>query len=465
MKRRLTSFVILMSFMASNALAITKLEFSHDHNISKYKGKTFLHMMEDVKASADELATDGFKLGGDVETTLSGVVAKVAKKYVGANFSDSKSAAANIKANQTLVDNLGEMSDALAKGGKVYRYDDVDNACGTNMSKFSLTGSKYSVGMFMDMVAGAGVSVQLDKDNYFFNVGYDSNDEKNIQTGRSFAAGPTHLANDASDVNYLNDLESYFKKDKEQEKFYRVMMQIITNNDASGLKGLKKEGQSLMSDLIAVYTAESLRHMMVKLSPKTAVWEWDLAAATLVSMFNVETGYMMKAKDPTNPNADISLMKAPLRDHWTMNPETKRSGIGKTKKARQMLSKAITAYEMQHNKAVVTAIADIVGSRAKTDAIQATVEFLSNNDTPDSLGSDAAKLTEAMVKFIVQVKKDAKAIKDDILASQGRAPLIGEEQIETTKQQQSLQPEEIAALKGQGFTPAQIKKAQQGLQQ
>lgn len=434
MKRKLSAFVMLLTFVASTSFAaIPKLKFSHEFDINDYKGKTFLYFMNSeggVKDAADEIAKDGFELditAKKIDETLKNVDPKVARKYIGANFKDSLSFSANLKANKARVDSVKELGAALSDG-TVYTYDSAASTVRANLGEFNLAGtSQYSMAMFLQMASGAGVSVNLDSDNYFFNIGYDSFDEKKVQTGRSFSASPVYAANDASDLHYLDHLEEYFRDDKEQEKFYTTLMQTLTKSDVSGLKKLTQLGQAVTTDFIAVYTAESLRHLMVNLSPATAVWEWDLAAATMVSVFNVESGYMMKAADPTNPNVDISLVKARLRDHWTMNPETKRSGIGKTKKARKMLSKAITAYELKKNPALVKAIADIVGSSANRDAIQATVEFLSNTKTPDSLGAKADKLTTAVVKFLMQVKKDSKAIAKEILANQDSLDDSGDE--------------------------------------
>lgn len=424
-QKKLVSLAFLLSFSASTVFAsIPQLEFSHPFDLKDFKGSTFLYFMnskEGVKAAADDIAKSGFELNASperIDELLKNVAPKVARKYIGVSFKDDQSYATNARGNKARIDAIKDLSATLADG-TVYTFDDADQTVRSNLNQFELSGaSQYSVSMFLQMASGAGTSVKLDSNNYFFNIGYDSFDEKKVQTGRSFAAGPVHAANDASDLDYLDDLEQYFKTDQEQQKFYTTLMQVLTKSDSSGLKSLTDDGQSVATDFVTVYTAESLRHLMVNLSPKTSVWEWDLAATTMVSIFNVESGYMMKAADPANPNKDISLVKASLRDHWTLNPETRRSGIGKTKKARQMLSRAITAYEVKKNPELVKAIASIVGSDAHRDAIQATVEYLSNTKTPDSLGSNADRLTSAVVEFLMQVKKDSKAIARDILAAE-----------------------------------------------
>jgi hypothetical protein len=65
-------------------------------------------------------------------------------------------------------------------------------------------------------------------------------------------------------------------------------MEILTTLDTSGVKDLSDAGQTLMSDFVAVFTAEADRNIMTKFS--THFWQNDLAEATWAASYVSKSG-------------------------------------------------------------------------------------------------------------------------------------------------------------------------------
>jgi hypothetical protein len=126
--------------------------------------------------------------------------------------------------------------------------------------------------------------VKYQDEDYNVNYGIGSQ-PKDEMTGRSFSAGPTRKADDVSDKNYLLSLEKYTRdQDEDISEFYRTLLQILVNVDSSGYAKISDEGQTVLTDFTAVYTAEEDRHLMSNL--KTHHWDVALLEVTLLSAFH-----------------------------------------------------------------------------------------------------------------------------------------------------------------------------------
>lgn len=263
-----------------------------------------------------------------------------------------------------------------------------------------------------DLIAqGAGVAIRINAKNYFFNVGYgDGSSADDIKSGRSYGVGPTNRESDPSDEFYLTELENYLKSEPKQAgTFYKAIMQALTDCDTSGWSDLSTAGQMVATDFMAIYTAESARHLMVNLKATAHPWEIDLAAATFVSVFDAATG-MMNQKD----GGDFKLVKGSIGQWWAKGQQG--SGIGETRGARTDLSEKISAYEAKKHPDLISEIEAVVGKTRGNDVIQGTFEYLNTPPKgPSDFDSDKAeKLTDAMVKFIEQVQADAPGMVDDL---------------------------------------------------
>ena len=260
------------------------------------------------------------------------------------------------------------------------------------------------------LTGGLGVKVKIDDNNYNYHVLYKTGHTKpneEVMSGRSFASAPNHSASDASDPEYLRDLKKFLDSTTDVKPFYRALILALASSDTSGWSQLSDIGQSVLSDFLTVYTAESDRHLMVNLAPGNHPWEIDLAAVTFVSAVSSKTGKIVTGGVVVE--SDLGGWFAPSPNNKPDGPQ--RSGIGITRKDRQKLQRAIYKFEMTtpDGKQAIADLEFIVG-KTKGDIIQAVFEYLSNANTPESIGPNANKLADAMAKFIEMASEDAEEI-------------------------------------------------------
>jgi hypothetical protein len=246
---------------------------------------------------------------------------------------------------------------------------------------------------------GVGAAVRIDKKNYFFNVGYrtGADAQNDVKSGRSYGVGPTNRQSDPSDLAYLTELGDYLKKERKDSKdFVEAIMLALTNNDPSGWSNLSEDGQIVATDFMAIYTAEEDRHLMVNC--KSHPWEIDLAAATFASVYVAETDKMVKGG---------KLTDGEIKNWWAKG--SVGSGIGETRRDRQVLTKKITKSLASNAaaKKATAAIESVVGDTSG-DVIQSTFEFLGDCSGPKKLTSSQVKtLTQGFVDYMEAVKANA----------------------------------------------------------
>jgi hypothetical protein len=257
----------------------------------------------------------------------------------------------------------------------------------------------FTVGEVLAMSSGAGTLVKLDGHNYFYNYGYKSGaDDNDLKSGRSFGASPGHKANDASDTFYLGELGKLLTSTNDPTSFYQALFDILTRSHVAGLASLSPLAQTVATDFVAIYTAESDRHIMAHLIAHP--WENDLAEVTMVSIWGTAVGKVMK---------DGHIVDGVPKDYWAMSPTTQRSGIGETRADRRRLQRLITSYERTAHPELVANLQTITG--ASTDAFRGVMEYL--NDARFLGDQDALRtipgeqLTAATVAFLAQVRIDA----------------------------------------------------------
>lgn len=262
------------------------------------------------------------------------------------------------------------------------------------------------------LTGGIGVKVKLDDNNYNYHVLYKTgktNPRQEVMSGRSFSSSPGRGVADATDPEYLRDLQKYLAETRDQKPFYRTLILSLAASDMSGLSHLSNLGQAVLADFYTVYTAEAVRHLMVDLKDGLHPWEIDLAAVTAVSSLSVKTGKIVTGGKLVD--GDIGGWFAPSPNNKPGGPQ--RSGIGITRKDRKILQEAIHKFEMgtKDGKALITKIQAIIGDRYnKNDVIQGVFEYLSNKYTPASMGANASKLAELFAEFIELAHGDAEEI-------------------------------------------------------
>jgi len=278
-----------------------------------------------------------------------------------------------------------------------------------NFDKFSDTARNHKeakAGHWSDLQEAlikmrAGVAIRIDPNNYIFNVGYlDGSDQENdVRSGRSYGVGPTGRQSDPSDPFYLRELEQYYTQEPQSiGAFVQALMNAIVDTDSSGWTNLSELGQTVATDFLAIYTAESDRHIMVGLHPKAHPWEIDLAAATFVSAFSAATGLIMQ---------DGQLVNGNLTLWWAKG--VRGSGIGQTRRDRIKLQKAIARHKSM--APIAKKIAAIVGEGAAGEPINDTLFALNSGGTPASYDSaTAAKLIKLMGQYVTAMHKNAQDI-------------------------------------------------------
>jgi hypothetical protein len=394
--------------LSTTSFAAAKLKYSTIVDLSKYQGQTYFSLMQDViKPSLDQYATDGFTVadGNTVVAALKKVDSSVAAKAVRAAGSEDK---------------LREVADTLSAGDAVTFYDLPDA-----LGKLGIGAGRYDLSTYLALVSGGGVQLKLDKNNFAYNVNYGVGDtEKDEMTGRSFGEAPGSLALDASDKHYLEILEAYVRSDKDNvEHFYRSILQILLNSDASDLANVTEQGQAVATDFLAVYTAEQDRHLMSDL--KTHPWDESLLEVTLLSALHSGQKKVMvkyngaftdttlkQASGCTDPSTRAE-QAASMVDYWQFSTSTdpancKRSGLNITRKDFRNLGAAITAYETENHPELVENIQKHFSStRNKNNVFAQLSDFLINAETEKQLDENTLQLAEDFTAFLMQVRKDA----------------------------------------------------------
>ena len=235
------------------------------------------------------------------------------------------------------------------------------------------------------------------------------NPHEEVMSGRSFASSFNRGAADATDPEYLRDLQKFLNETPDQRAFYKALILSIANSDPSGFRDVSPFGQAVLGDLLTVYTAEAVRHLMVNLKDGQHPWEIDLAAVTVVSSVSAKTGKVVSGGQVVED--DLGAWFAPSPNNKPDGPQ--RSGIGITRRDRVKLQQAIHKFEMgtPDGAELIKKIQGIIGSQYnKDDVIQGVFEFLSNPYTPTSLGAKAPQLADLMSKFVELAHEDAHEI-------------------------------------------------------
>ncbi|MDA8132511.1 MAG: hypothetical protein M0011_13490 [Elusimicrobia bacterium] len=266
-------------------------------------------------------------------------------------------------------------------------------------SKIGLTA--VVVSPLFSLASGAGVTVVLDNNNYFLNIGYKSGSdpaqlEKDVKSGRSFGASPVHKPLDVTDKYYLQEMHDYLSAAGNPARFYWAMMKILTNSDPSGLAYNSVPAQGVLSDFTAVYAAELDRYIMTGF--RKHPWQNDLAEATLIAAYSspaarvVVNGKFVEG----NPVNFFGVGK-------------NGSGIGICRKDRRQLQLAIVNFERAQHPELVSKVEELIGRRGG-DLIHNLMLFINKPDKQAQLRNIAEELTDAVTALMTQVHADAPEI-------------------------------------------------------
>ena len=339
------SAAVVAPAAASDFIGKCKLLAAHyPRSLDLTPGQTYLRFMKDkVKPMLDDVAVNGYDLTDDagIDAAYNCSVQKVRGKVDKIGLDLMKSTAAGVAMRHV---NLNNIAKAIQDSGS--------------------TISPFDAANFLGFASGGGVMIKYNDANYALNVHYDVS---NMQSGRSYGVGPAKGANDASDREYLDEVQAYTRNAPDNlPAFYKTIFNSLLNSDASGYTQVNAEGQGVLSDFLAIYTAEEDRNLMQtgKIRP---YWDAALLEVTLLAAFhagqssfglyyfdlhNQKTAFATQTFKQTSCKLSTNTKPAALNDYWQYSRQWQhgstasctRSGINLTKTEFRLLGQKITQW-------------------------------------------------------------------------------------------------------------------------
>jgi hypothetical protein len=415
--------------IAQASQGISTYPTTHSFKLSDFRSSTYTAVLKSkIKPALDKLSAKSNGGGGGWKNISSLAYKKEARqlnpvtlaKYKGARWNRNSRAYEGALPDEKVVlaiDTLTKVSPVSSVDSITY-YEQHDkewylkNDMAIAMKEAGVKGDAFNLATLYTLTGGLGVKVKIDDNNYNYHVLYKTgktNPHREVMSGRSFASSPGRAIADATHPEYLRDLSKFLKQTKDKKPFYRALVLSVAASDPSGWSKLSPMGQLVLSDFFTVYTAEALRHMMVNLQNGMHPWEIDLATVTFVSSLSSKLGKVVQGGQLVD--SDLIGWFAPSPNNVEGGPQ--RSGIGITRRDRKKFQRAIHQYEMDtpKGKALILKMQSIVGNKYnKDDIIQAVFEYLSNVNTPQTMGANAQVLADTMAQFIELATEDAEQI-------------------------------------------------------
>lgn len=413
MKKNIIKFGLILSL----PIFAQPIPFVHEYDINDYKGQSYLSFMQnEVKPSLDALATDGYEVKGadSIQVAYDNSDTKVRRK-VERDFGGLR------KVKEIAEALEGEVVTLETLPGKIRAIDRSVDA--------------YGLATFIGLASGGGVSIKYHTGNYALNVHYDTVEER---SGRSFGVGSTRPANDASDKDYLNDVQHYSRNDAEDfNDFYRAMLETLLNSDASHYNRVEDEGQTVLTDFLAVFTAEQARNLMDgEVRPH---WDAALLEVTLLAGFHSgqdefklyyqnpqtgETTFTNETLKQTPCAVPERTQRATMKDYWqfsrniTNTEHCRRSGINITKKEFRLLEQKINKYVAANNPELLENLQTAMNlNRTPRNIYEALSQYLISDRSARSLSEEKVEeITSAWLNFLNYVQENANEISAQIEA-------------------------------------------------
>lgn len=296
-----------------------------------------------------------------------------------------------------VIRKVGSQS-SLAKTVRSLRGEQGDQGFSTNELKGrNIDRAQLEI---LGMASGAGVKVEVDDDNFFYNISYVEGERK---PGRSYGVGPARKSDDTSYPDYFDRLADHLELagDKEIETLFEATFRVLTASDASAVDEMNKYGENLFTDFITVYVAEAYRKLT---GGSGGSFHQDLTETTILSVWSQVTG-----KIPTDAESAYEIVDGSLKGF--INRSENGSGLGFNKNRRR-LQKQVCEAVRKIEPAIIEAMENITGSSRSYDCIQTTSWFLNNPSSQAKLKAEASNLTKAVVNFVMFIRANG----DDILA-------------------------------------------------
>ncbi len=286
-----------------------------------------------------------------------------------------------------------------------------------------------------ELARGNGVSVKLSDNNFNVHINFPL-----LSTGGRSYGWTRGQVGDWSDKMYLDNLGDVVATGDKRDiaKFYEVVVRILGACEARELDTLRNDSQRVVTNFIAIYTAEEYRAMV----PTDPHRNWDAALfeTTLLGSFHGGQSRFTKfylgrftatskkqdsgvyGKTRPGPTYDSAPSKrAEMNDYWqfSADPESKRSGINVTRKDFELMGSAITRYESIRQNENLKRVQRIVGR--DRNVVRAIATFFTKNRSQNVNQID--ELASAVSDLMMDVYSDADQITEWLNSNQNSAEL------------------------------------------
>lgn len=268
------------------------------------------------------------------------------------------------------------------------------------------------------LASSSGTLIELDANNYFYNVAYDTAD-KATGSGRSYGVAATRALLDQTDSGYLEELDAFLKgaTASDASNFYNTLFQVFTDCDSSGMSGLSSPAQVVGTDFLTVYTAELIRNNMMQLNPAKDPWQIDIGEVTLLGAYGATSGLGMVNGKLVKGGDTVYGVKS----------------IGEQQADFTHLGKLITSFETSKHPDLVTTVQNLtpvpaasLGSPGKPgtgDLFWQALVYLNRPEFVTDVHNNAAAITAAMTALLMQVRSDSAQITAYVQAQPAKAAL------------------------------------------
>lgn len=283
----------------------------------------------------------------------------------------------------------------------VRRLRNAQDSAGFSTNELKRLGINRAHLEIIGLASGAGVLVEIDQDNFFYNISYVEGERK---PGRSYGVGPARKSDDTSYPDYFERLADHleYAGDDEVAKFVDATFKVLTASDASSVDAMNKYGENLFTDFITVYVAEAYRKLT---GGSGGSFHQDLTETTMLSFWSQTTG-----KVPSDAESAYSVVDGELADF--INRSDNGSGLGFNKNRRRLQKEVCEAVRKMQPE-LIEALEDVVGSTASYDCYQTVAWFLNYPPAQAKVKANAADLSRAVVDFLMYTRLHA----DEILAA------------------------------------------------
>ena len=369
-------------------------------HIDDFKGQTYLQMMQSPSSGIYDKTTSDYNVGVKIATA------------------------------STIVKNIGKCDPSV--GTKAYSYftggetdfkSIVGNISGQSLSSASIISTltpfvinlkntadkKYATercATLALLASGSGTLVTITPKSYFYNVSYNTSSGAN---GRTFAVTSTRKLLDASDSHYLGEMDALLKSSSmaDSNAFYDAFLRVLVQCDSSGFSALSTDADTVDTDLLAIYTAELIRHNSAGLNPTKDPWEIDLGEVTFLTAYGAASGMVMQ---------NGSLVPGKATAYYGQGTSS-GTGIGATEDQFEKLGRLITAYETASNPTIVnnvltncpitdpSILADING-----DLFRQILIYMTQPGFQATIASKPDPLRNAVLALLAQIRTDQAAI-------------------------------------------------------